>query len=169
MKLVDILEKAINKEFAYDAALGELKKLNLPYEEEQKYELLLHKLLGNTKKTLYDDNKYFFEGIPNSNYLPILQEVISLIRGGLYSPEIAQHIFEKYQISSPLMAYFINEALSIVRMNNLSPEEISSIGEAYHQIASNLERKGLKDKPEVQSEENINAEEVGDIELYTDD
>jgi len=168
VKIIDILEKAINKEFAYNEALEELKKLGLPYEEEQKYELLLHKLLGHVKKPLYENN-YCLEGIPNSNYFPILQEVISLIRGGLYSPEIAQHIFEKYQISSALMMYFINEALSIVRMNNLSPEEISSIGEAYHQIASNLEKKGLKDKPEIQEQDEINAEEVGEIEFYEND
>jgi hypothetical protein len=167
MTLLDILEKAINNEFGYGDACQALKELKLPYETQEKYEILLYKLLGDERSVTHDP-EYFFTGIPNNQYYTILSEVIGFVRKGLYTPEIAQHIFNKYALSAPLMTYFINEAISIVRMNTLSPEEVANIGEAYHKIATSLESKGIKEKPqiEIESEEDgINAEPIGEINI----
>jgi hypothetical protein len=170
VKLLEIIEKAINKEFGYNDAIQELKKLSLPYEEQEKYEILLYKLLGKEGKLIHDP-QYFFSGIPNDSYLEILELSIHLVREGLYTPEIAQHLFDEYYISAPLITYFINEAISIVRMNNISPEEIASIGEAYHIVASQLEARGVKKKPVIKLEKNTetNAEYIDEMTIGEDD
>jgi hypothetical protein len=162
MKIADILEKAINKELTYAEALKELKKLKLDYEDEDRYDRLLHKMLGDNKR--FRDFTYFFNGLPNEKYLEVLNFAISLVREGLYSNEIAQMIYDKYMLSAPLITYFLNEAISIVRMNNITPEELAGIGEAYHIVATQMEEKGLKEKPVIQEDE-INAEEIDEIDL----
>jgi hypothetical protein len=162
MKIVDILEKAIKKEFSnYADAIEELNKLKLPFEEQQKYESLLYKLLGKEDR-VFRNPSFFFPGLLNENYFPILHETIALIRDELYSVEISQHLWDKYALSPALISYFINEALSIVRMNTLSPEELASIGEAYHQVATHLESKGLKRRPKIVQEgsSKINATDI---------
>jgi len=157
MKIIEILEKAIKREFkSYSDAISELKKLKLPFEEEEKYEILLYKLLGKEERVVHDP-AFFFPSIFNENYFKILQETISLIRDGLYSSEIAQHLFNRYALSPALISYFVNEGLSVVRMNTLSPDEISSIGEAYHKVATHLESKGLRGKPVIENNVEINA------------
>jgi hypothetical protein len=169
VKLLDIIEKAINKEIAYNDAIQELNKLKLPFEDQEKYEILLYKLLVKEDRVSHNP-QYFFPGVPNEAYIEILQLSIHLVREGLYTPEIAQHLFDEYLISAPLITYFINEAISIVRMNNISPEEIASIGEAYHVVASQLEAKGLKQKPVIKKNvEEPNAEYIEDMSIDEDD
>jgi hypothetical protein len=170
VKLLDLLEKAINKQIAYNDAVQELKKLNLPLEDQEKYEILFYKLLGNESKILHEP-QYFFPSIPNESYIEIFQFTIALVRDGLYTPEIAQHLFQQYALSAPLITYFINEAVSAVRMNTMTPEEIASIGEAYHIVASNMERRGLKEKPVIKLKEELetNAEEISQMDIEEDD
>lgn len=170
MTLLQILEKAIQKEYTdYSEALDDLKSLNLPYEEYEKYSTMLNKMLGKGDK-IFRNPSFYFTGILNEKYFAILQETISLIRDGLHSPEIAQELWDKYMLSPALITYFVNEGLSIVRMNTLQPEEIASIGEAYHRLAAHLEQKGSKEKPAIKSEaEDINAQDINNTEIFSDD
>jgi hypothetical protein len=165
-KLLEILEKSIRKEYKnFAEAVEDLRKLNLPYEEQEKYEILLQKQLGSDEK-VHHGHKVFFESILNGNYFVILQNTIEMVREGLYSVQISQELYDKYALSPTLIAYFINESLSIVRMNTLAPEEIAQIGEAYHKIAVNLKRKGIKTKPEIDIEEDeINATDVARVDV----
>jgi hypothetical protein len=165
LKLLDIIENAINKSITYGDALQELKKLRLDDETQEKYEVMLHKLLGN-EKSVFRDTAIFFTGIPNNKYLELMEVTIALVRKGFYTPEIAQTLYDTYMLSAPLITYFINEAVSIVRMNNITPEEIAGIGEAYHIVATEMEKKGLREKPEIQhDQEEINAKELTDIDM----
>jgi hypothetical protein len=167
MTIADILEKAINKEFSYADACYELKKLHLDEDSQEKYEALLYKLLGKESSLVHDDY-HVYECIPDVFYPIILEESIIMVREGAYSNEVAQALWEKYHLSSQLLSYFVNEAVTIVRMNRLTPEEIASVGEAYHQIASELEAQGLKEKPVIEQGDEINAEPVQEIVIRED-
>jgi len=171
MKLKDILAAAIDKSITYPEAKDELKKLQLPHEEFESYDNMLYKLLGGNEK-IWKDPIFQLSSIPNEMYFLILQDCIQQVRQEKYSPEIAQNLYEDYMISPALMNYFLNEAISIVRMNTLKPEEIDAIGRAYYsalkiaekQIRRKMPNLKNRPKPEVEVEEqSINAEQIGSI------
>ena len=164
MSIAELIKLAIDKKIDYIKALEELKKLKLPEDTEEEYEGILYKLLGDEKR-LDHRPKYTLECIPNDYYFEILTFSIKMIRDGMYTPEVINELYMKYQLGPQLLNYFINESISIVRMNNMSPEEITSIGEAYHMIASQLESRGLRQKPVIKSSVEINAEPTDDIDL----
>jgi hypothetical protein len=133
----ELIDNALDKKITYGEAIEELKKLKLPEEEEEKYEIILHKILGkedviNHMKTLS------LNGIPNEYYFDILTETIKMVRAGLYSPDICQHLYMIYGISASLINYFINESISIVKMNTISDNEFVEIGEKYEHIKKNI-------------------------------
>ena len=168
MQITEIIKLAVDKKITYSEALEELKKLRLPEDTEEEYEIILHKILGDDKK-LDHRPPFVMEAIPNSLYFQILTSTIKMIRDGMYTPNIVNELCYCYQLGPQLLNYFINEALSIVRLNNLSPEEITSIGEAYHMIANKLKAQGIYQKPEVKSNVVINAEEPDEIDVMLDE
>jgi len=163
MKIQEIISLALDKKIDYSTAMEHLKKLKLPEELEEEYENILYKILGNKEKMNHHIS-FFLECIPNELYFEILNNCINMVRDNLYTPDIINELFYKYQLGPELLNYFINESISIVRMNNMTPEEIASIGEAYHTIASQLEAKGIREKPIIKSQE-INAEETEKIDI----
>jgi hypothetical protein len=158
MTLKDLLNSAIDKKITYGEALAELKKLKLPPDDEETYDIMLHKLLGNDEKILHD-SMITMRGIPNDMYYQLLAETIQMVRGGLYSPDICQELFDHYQLVPAIINYFINEAICIVRMNTLKPEEIAAIGQAYHKVAVAL----TSGEPQIEGVEQINAEQVSEV------
>jgi hypothetical protein len=162
MKIREIIELALNKKIDYAQAVSKLSELKLDAEEHESYERILYKILGDGKK-LDHTPKYLYPGIPNEFYFPILMDTIKMIREGWFSPDICQHLYETYGIASSLITFFVNEAISIVRMNTLQPAEIAAIGQAYHKIAKSLEESHVDQKPEIDTGEEINAEPVSDV------
>lgn len=159
MSIYDILDKVLAEDLTYSQVLKMLKPLNLNSSELNKAKNFFYKLLGDSEK------KKVVNNLPSYMYEGILKETISYVRDELYSAEIIQLLFEKYRLSVPLMTYFINEAISIVKLNTLMPEEISMIGEAYHKAASELESQGSKEKPVFSNSPQINAHSFLDIDL----
>ena len=177
MRLKEILDAAINKKIDYPKALEALKKLRLPYEEEEDYARMLHKLLGDPKKVFHEP-VWQLHCIPNDLYPIIFQECMKQVRQEKYSPEIAQYLFDTYRLSPSLINYFLNEAISAVRMNTLNPEEVAMIGNAYYRAMKHIEqveekkaaakgRKPRKSKGPKIVQPSINAEQAGEVEVVS--
>lgn len=137
MTLKDLINTALDKKITYDEAITELKKLKLPEDEEESYEIILHKILGN-ESSINHMKSLSFGAIPNELYFELLSETIKMVRGGLFSPDICQLLYDRYGIGGPLINYFLNEAVSTVRMNTISDSEFVEIGEKYEQIKKNI-------------------------------
>jgi hypothetical protein len=137
LTIKDIISLALDKKFTYDEAITELKKLKLPIEEEESYEIILHKILGK-EDSINHLRPLSLNSIPNECYFELMTETIKLVRAGLFSPDICQHLFDNYGLSASLINYFVNEAISIVRMNTISDSEFVEIGEKYEQIKRNI-------------------------------
>jgi hypothetical protein len=135
--LKDLINLALDKKITYDEAVDELKKLKLPEEEQESYEIILHKILGN-EDAINHLKTISLSCIPNEMYFIILSETIKMVRVGLFSPDICQRLYDDYGISGPLINYFINEAVSVVKMNTISDSEFVEIGEKYEQIKRNI-------------------------------
>lgn len=165
MTLLDLLKEAVDGTISYADAKEQLKKLISDYDAREQYDILIKKIIGTSREE--KNTLYYTNCIPNEYYYDILQDTIELVRNGEYTPQIVQKIFDTYRLGPETLNYFINEAISIVRMNNLSPEEIASLGEAYHVVASRLEAQGIKQKPKIQlqGQTPINAEELSEIDV----
>jgi hypothetical protein len=137
MTIRDLISTALDKKITYDEAITELKKLKLPEEEEESYEIILHKILGN-EDLINHLKTNALNCIPNEIYFEILSETIRMVRAGLFSPDICQNLYDVYGIGGPLINYFVNEAVSIVKMNTISDSEFVEIGEKYEQIKRNI-------------------------------
>jgi len=164
MTIKDILTEAVEKKITYAEAKEKLKKLRLPRDDFEQYDILIYKLLGKEEKIIHNKIQYL-PNIPNTVYSVILQDAIQKVREEWYTPEICQHLFDTYRISSSLMNYFINEAIHIVRMNSMSQEEFVEIGKMYHNAIKFLEeniKEGKNIKLEVPTP-NINAEQAEKI------
>ena len=168
-KLRDILNDAIEKNITYPEAKEELKKLKLSQEDFEQYDIMLYKLLGDEDKISHA-KIYTLPMIPNEMFATILRDTMKRVRDEQYTPEICQALYETYGISSSLMNYFVNEAIHIVRMNTLAPEEILSIGQSYHNAVKFVEEnaaKGKKVKLKFKvPNQKINAEQASDIILH---
>jgi hypothetical protein len=137
-------------------------ELKLPEEEFESCDIILFKMLGDDSKILHEPTMAL-TAIPNELFYRILSETITKVRSGNYSPEICQFLYDEFGIDSKLMTFFINEAISIVRMNTLQPEEIVQIGEAYHKLAVQLVGTGQQAKDNIEPEIEINAEQAADV------
>jgi hypothetical protein len=165
MTIKDILNLAIDKKISYPDAIEQLKKLHLPEEEFESYDVILYKLLGKEKDVDHLQT-LMLNSIPNEMYYMILSETIKLVRSGLFSPDICQQLFDRFGLGIQLISYFVNESISIVRMNTLDPSEISAIGNAYHKMAIALAEQGEEDEPEIEVQDVINAEQISEIDVY---
>jgi hypothetical protein len=168
-KIKDIIAEAVDKKISYDDAKKALKSLNLPDEEYEGYDNILQKLLCNFDK-LDHRPTYQLKAIPNEMFIVILQDTIKKVREEWYTPEICTYLFNTYRISSQLMNYFVNEAISIVRLNTTNPDEILRIGEAYQKASEQLKLAQTLNpdkqhilKIEFQPPSITNAEPVNDI------
>jgi len=169
MRIKDILRDAIDKKISYAEAKDKLSKLNLPHDEQEEYEIMLYKLLGNEKKLVHE-KIWHYPVIPNDLYFTILNDTIKQVREEKYTPEICQNLYDTYNISNNLMNYFVNEGISIVRMNTLAPEEVAVIGEAYYKAAKIVEEQNKKRKNKMKvgvemTSTKINAESPTSVEL----
>jgi hypothetical protein len=168
MVIRDIISQALDGKMTYPEAVSKLKELKLPPEEEESYEIILYKILGDEGSLVHRPLK-LLNAIPNDMYYEILGDCIKMVRDGMFTPDICQTLYDKYAVSAPLMNYFCNESISIVRMNTLRPEEISAIGSAYHKVAMTLMKNGaINAIPKIEGVEEINAEQFGDIDLDDD-
>jgi len=152
MKLKEILELIADKKINYIDAIEELKKLKLPEEDFDEYERIFSKMLGKEERQPTRPI-YQLNAIPNEMYWEVLQDAIQQVREEKYSPEIAQNLHNDYSLGQFLIHYFLNEAISIVRMNSLAPEEVNLIGQAYYKAMKIAESNEVKRKKRKQIEE----------------
>jgi hypothetical protein len=168
MTVKDLINQALDKKMTYPEAIEQLKKLRLPEEEQESYELILYKILGKEKEVNHLGT-FTLNSVPNELYYEILSDTIKMVRSGMFSPDICQDLFDTYGLGASLISYFVNESISIVRMNTLDPAEIAAIGNAYHKIAVTLMEQGAEmPEPEVDVPE-INAQQIADIQMYSDE
>jgi len=71
------------------------------------------------------------EAIPNELYLEIFFFCVQKIADGVYPHNVGNMMYDEFGIGSQLATFFYNEALDMVRLNNLTPDQIQSIGEEY--------------------------------------
>lgn len=69
--------------------------------------------------------------IPTEFYQPILTEVLKMIRDGAYTQDVMAHLMIDYGLDYTMSAYFNNEALSIIRLKSITPDEFEFIGQKY--------------------------------------
>jgi len=178
MTIREIIDAAIDKKIDYPKAKEALTKLKLPASDFEEYDRILVKLLG--KDSVFREPVYQLPSIPNEMYSVILQDAIKQVRQEKYSPEIAQHLYDNYMLGPSLINYFLNESISSVRMNSLTPEEIVQIGESYLRALkfTRLATGALPTLPPVKRrkhkkevKEQINAEQVNEVVVteYADD
>jgi hypothetical protein len=153
MKLKEILDLAIDEKISYPAALEELYKLKLGEQETEDYKNLLYKILGGKEKVDHSP-LILMEFIPNEYYSEYLMFTIKSIRQGANTAEIVNALCSGHRLGPQLATYFVNEALSIVRMNDITPEEFVMMGEAYEK----MKKENFKNVAPPKT--NINAEEI---------
>jgi hypothetical protein len=168
MTIKDLLSQAIDKKISYPEAKTKLKDMHLPHEEYESYDIMLYKLLGKEEKVVHQPI-YAMKAIPNEIYFNVLEDSINKVRDEWYTPDICSYLFDEYKLDPNLMNYFVNESISIVRMNSLKPEEVIKIGQAYlkaAQLVAKDQEKSPKRKRKMKigvETPNINAEEVSEI------
>ena len=169
MTIKELLNEVVDKKLSYPEAKERLKKMKLPYSEEESYDVLIKKMCGGYSKKVWHEPVYNLPIIPNEMYHTILQDSIKQVRQEKYSPEIAQDLYDKYMLGPGLINYFLNESISAVRMNTLTEEEIHKIGSTYYkamQFAKMAEQMRPKRKrPKLPEGANINAIQAGEIDM----
>lgn len=153
MTLKDLLNLCIDKEISFAEAKIELEKLHLSFDERESYENMIYKLIGEDKKSLQLKQLPI---IPSFFHDEILSFVINEINAEKYSPDIAQELYDIYGIDHKLIYYFVNEAISIVKLHSLTTEEFKYIGKKYKEVLESINEEDV-------NLQTVNAEQVSEI------
>ena len=132
MRLHELIRRVFDADITYAKAIEALARLNLPEEIYEEYDALFLKHLGNDEPLMHMEIGPL-KSIPNELYFELLTLTLKKMRNDEDMSEICNWMHETYSIDGNLMEYFLNEALHIVRMNDISSEEFEMIGEAYVQ------------------------------------
>ena len=137
MTIKELLRQYMNGSITYGEVREKLKKMSLSHEDIEHYETMLDNLreLYETSKGNDRDPRDWsprpLKAIPNEFAHEILIDTIKQIKNGMYPMEVGNHLYNNYGIDGNLCTYFYNEAFDLVRLWELSEENIEQIGEVY--------------------------------------
>jgi hypothetical protein len=125
------------------------------YEDRESAELFLTKIRDKLRvkggeekedKDRFSNSIYPLSCIPAELVGPIMKETIDMIQEGSYTPDVLEHLFEDYGLSDELGYFFNNEAVSMIRLKTLTPEEFVTIGTEYQRQALEIEEQERRER-----------------------
>lgn len=139
MTTKELLDDFVNGKMSFGEAKAKLKQMGkyMNDDEYDKIDLCLETLreVKEVERGVdhdpMDHQPRPLEVIPSAIYLDVFFFCVQKILDGYYAHNIGNLIYDEFGIGSGLATYFYNEALDMVRLNNLTPEQISEIGEEY--------------------------------------
>ena len=117
MTIIDLITKAVNYDIEMKEAITELDKMGLPANEYEKAINLLKTFLGNEGEYINPLN-----GIPDTMVAPLYEEVLDMLLDDMFVPEITEILFKKYRISAGLISFFIDSAMTDIKMISAGEE-----------------------------------------------
>jgi len=121
----------------YHKVLAEIKRMKMNPDVEEHFLSVLDQLreiyeaaVGNTQDPM-DHMPRLLDKIPSEFVEDILIETIKQVRSGINQSELWMFLANEFGIGNQLCLYFYNEALNLIRMHELSDENMKSIGELY--------------------------------------
>jgi hypothetical protein len=142
MTIKELIEKFVNGSMTFAEAKKKLRELGqyLDDDEYDKIDLTLETLReikevdrGVDHDTM-DHTPRPLNILMNDFYMDVFFDCVKAISDGVYPHQIGNDLYEDYGINSVLATYFYNEALDMVRLNKLTPDQIKDIGEEYMRV-----------------------------------
>jgi hypothetical protein len=139
MTVKELIEQFVTEKLSFQDAKKKLREMGKHMNEEdfEKIDCVLESLReikevarGSDHDSM-DHSPRPLEAIPNEYYMEIFFDCVQGITDGVYPHQIGNELYEKYGIGSGLATYFYNEALDMVRLSHLTPDQIKDIGEEY--------------------------------------
>jgi len=139
MKVKELIDQFVAGKMTFSEAKAKLREMgrHMNYDDFEKVDLCLETLREirevdrGVDSDPMDHSFKPIECVPNEMYLDIFFFCVQKIADGVYPQNLGNMLYDEFGIGSMLATYFYNEALDMVRLNNLTPEQILSIGEEY--------------------------------------